>query len=522
MLTHLHRSLASALGRSSRADPRAIAWVQSLHGLNFSSSSESDGPSSSSGDSSSSDDELEHNPNISQAAGAASPETSTPTDESYDATAEFEALTAAAAASSYTEDQGGMSASQAWNKIDGGFPVSEAFDQLVRSLDNQSEEDVLRIAQEEEAVRHSNRAAAQSNPADKATAKPFQKLQRASDEDFLVLAEAIEAYFSVAPNADPRRDGLGPFERAILASMATHFRDEYGDGGRSEAMPAELAIGSPLEKRVVNMAPPGRLAWEILGVDEERGVVHWAVDLTDGKAPDPWRNALLSDQAKTIMYTMHKTDSTKYSVEALAKAFKIRQQRVMAILALKELEAASPDAQDPELEELRNRMEGAVWGCHEATGSGERHIVTVPSYPAYAEADIQSVMSRLEAAVGKSASEIQDEDLTPEIAQQVLGIKPHSLVEEDLAAAEEANLIEEFKRAIEFNMGKAGSTVSRKNRRHAAPKRPEEGWSLAVTPLGPGAGVPYIAQPDGTRRELNIDEALLVERKTPKPRRKVV
>lgn len=186
------------------------------------------------------------------------------------------------------------------------------------------------------------------------------------------------------------------------------------------------------------------------------------------------------------------------------------------------MEAASPDAQDPEAEELRAMMEGGVWGCLEATGSGERHIVTVPSYPAYAQADSAAVMSRLEAAVGKPSSEITDADLTPEIAQQVLGVKPHSVVEEELAASEEANLVEEFKRALDFNMGNTGTDISRGNRRHAAPKRPDEGWSLAVTPLGPNAAEAYIAQPDGTRRPLNPDEALLAERKTPRPRRKVV
>lgn len=518
LLTHLHRTLASALGRSSRTDPRAIGWIQRLQGHYFSSSSDSDGPSTSDGDSSS-DDERENSPKTSAAEASASPKEVVFEAETYDPTAEFAALGAVAA--SQTEKQS-IPAAKAWHKIDGGFPVSEAFDELVRSLENMTEDDVFKLAEEEEAIRHGNKAAAFAAPEDKGAAKLFRPLQRATEEDFLVLAEAIEAYLSVAPVSDPRRDGIGNFERAILAGMATHFRSEYGDGGRSEAMPPELAVGSPLEKRVVNMAPPGRLGWEILGVDEERGVVHWAVDLTDGKAPDPWRNGLLSDHAKNVMYDLHKRDPKQYSVEALAKAFKVRQQRIMAILALKELEAASPDAQDPEAEELRSMMEGAVWGCIEATGSGERHVVTVPSYPAYAQADTAAVMSRLEAAVGKPSSEITDEDLTPEIAQQVLGVKPHSVVEEELAAAEEANLVEEFKRALDFNMGKTGTDISRGNRRHAAPKRPEEGWSLTVTPLGPDAAEPYIAQPDGSRRPLNPDEALLVERKTPRPRRKVV
>jgi hypothetical protein len=56
-----------------------------------------------------------------------------------------------------------------------------------------------------------------------------------------------------------------------------------------------------------------------------------------------------------------------------------------------------------------------------------------------------------------------------------------------------------------------------------APRRPKAGWSLVVTPLGGGEGAaPYVAPPGGGRRELTADEALVVERKTPRPRRKVL
>ena len=54
--------------------------------------------------------------------------------------------------------------------------------------------------------------------------------------------------------------------------------------------------------------PPGRLPWEVLEVDEENAVVHWGVDLTEGRAPDPWRNGLLSGEAKRAMAALHARD----------------------------------------------------------------------------------------------------------------------------------------------------------------------------------------------------------------------
>ena len=197
-------------------------------------------------------------------------------------------------------------------------------------------------------------------------------------------------------------------------------------------------------------------------------------------------------------------------------------QLIFLFYFLAELEEASPDAHTPESEELRVLMEEGAWGCNEATGSNERHYVTVPSYPAYAEADTAAISSRLEAILGKPSDEIREEDLTPEIAQQVLGVKPQSDVEEDLAAAEERSLVEEFKRAIDFNMGRTGAGISKKSRSTAAPTRPKEGWSLVVTPLGKDAEQPYVADADGVKRELNADEALMVQRKTPRPRRRIL
>ena len=51
------------------------------------------------------------------------------------------------------------------------------------------------------------------------------------------------------------------------------------------------------------------------------------------------KNSILSDRVKTKMYLDHKKDPVKYSSENLAKEYMVREQRIMAILALKRREA---------------------------------------------------------------------------------------------------------------------------------------------------------------------------------------
>ena len=70
--------------------------------------------------------------------------------------------------------------------------------------------------------------------------------------------------------------------------------------------------------------------------------------------------------------------------KALAKMFRIRQQRVLAIIALKQMEAdaeASGFLKAGEEDELQILMEEEVYDCIESQGTGERNIVTTASFP---------------------------------------------------------------------------------------------------------------------------------------------
>ena len=65
-----------------------------------------------------------------------------------------------------------------------------------------------------------------------------------------------------------------------------------------------------------------------------------------------------------------------------------------------------------------------------------------------------------------------------------------------------------------------GKDVERGSRASKLPKRPEQGWSLVVRCKGrKGIASSYVSHPDGTQREPNADETLLLLRATPKKRR---
>lgn len=69
-----------------------------------------------------------------------------------------------------------------------------------------------------------------------------------------------------------------------------------------------------------------------------------------------------------------------------------------------------------------------------------------------------------------------------------------------------------------------GTSLSRSSRKKHPPPRPPGGWSLLVQPLGRAARAgerePYVALPDGSKRELTEDERLHLERQQPRPHRK--
>lgn len=66
----------------------------------------------------------------------------------------------------------------------------------------------------------------------------------------------------------------------------------------------------------------------------------------------------------------------------IAELFRVRQQRVMAIIALKELEDER-EAKGEELAYDLHAFMAELHGCHETRGHFERHVRLLPTKPAF-------------------------------------------------------------------------------------------------------------------------------------------
>jgi hypothetical protein len=444
--------------------------------------------------------------------------------------------------------------------------------------------------------------------------------------DYRLAAEAAEALVAASaalPGGPP--PGVADADLALLRGLAAALRTDpslageppAGAGGAGSdaaaaaasaarsgaAAPAARLAAALASPPVVNAAPPGRLPWEVLAVDEGRGIVHWGTDLTDGAAPDPWRAALLTDDAKALMarWSAEAPDG-RGAPEALAARFGVRVQRVLAAVELKRREAAAeaeveaataaaarraeklaasaarraahlaaaaggeggegaeagaeasaepaaepadasaaaaaaPAAPPPpgaaaqaaELAELAAWLERAGHGADAATGPGEAHRVTLPSFPSYApvegNVDAERVLARLAAALGRaSIDDVGEEDVTPARARAALGIESAEEIGAALAAAEEAGAVAEFSAALARNARVAGGGGAARAAARAARRRPKGGRDLVVTPVGGGGGEreAYAVRPDGSRRPLAEAEAEGAARRTPRPRRRLL
>jgi len=283
---------------------------------------------------------------------------------------------------------------------------------------------------------------------------------------------------------------------------------------------------------VVNTAPPGRLPWEILRVEEGKAAVHWSVDFTEGKAVDPWRNADLSSEVKTDMYELHKANPKVWTVDALAKRYRVRSHRVMAVLKLKEIEEqrrATGQATD-NAKKFGHLMEKVVLNSREAVGSGEQHYAIIPSFPNFKTVGAGAVLEKLEAKFGADGIDIHTIDpakaMTPALARELLGVPSRRSVEARMTAKQEVHSMDVFREKLQYNVGDIVPGLTRVSRKRGGiAKKPDGGWSFVVTPLDSGgkkkntdsSSAPYVARPDGSKRELTDEERFVWEKKFNRP-----
>eukprot|EP00884_Botryococcus_braunii_P020318 jgi/Botrbrau1/6970/Bobra.0165s0008.1 len=110
---------------------------------------------------------------------------------------------------------------------------------------------------------------------------------------------------------------------------------------------------------VINAAGDGVPAWEFLGADDETLTQSWVFDMVGGLGGRVEENARLSDDAKKYMYILHMQGM---GVADLADMFRIRKQRVMAIIALQHLEAQDRLDGQPLLHDFALKMDGGRLG----------------------------------------------------------------------------------------------------------------------------------------------------------------
>ncbi|XP_006644853.2 protein GAMETE CELL DEFECTIVE 1, mitochondrial [Oryza brachyantha] len=208
------------------------------------------------------------------------------------------------------------------------------------------------------------------------------------------------------------------------------------------------------------------------------------------------RGAYLKDSEKQEMYRLHKEDPETYTVERLAKDFRVMRQRVHAILWLKEMEEEEERKRGKPLDDS---VEILLDSCPEFFNSHDRefHVATLPYKPDF------KVMPE-----GWDGTTRDPDEVLYEISMK-----------------EDQMLYEEFVQRLEFNKKKvAGEVKCHKYSR----RRPDDGWTYMVEKLGAqakrgtGGGWKFVSLPDGSSRPLNDMEKMYVKRETPKRRRRIM
>ena len=125
---------------------------------------------------------------------------------------------------------------------------------------------------------------------------------------------------------------------------------------------------------------------------------------------------------------------------------------------------------------------------------------------------------------------------TPE--HELREILPKYLTDDERAANEEKELVRQFRANLEYNTGAAAPGLNRKGRHKHPTGRPKGGYGLLVTPLVNDNGKkaharakregrslkppkPYVAYADGTKRDLNDDEEVMMRRRKVMPFRRL-
>ena len=127
------------------------------------------------------------------------------------------------------------------------------------------------------------------------------------------------------PSQQPSKDSKGRadsrslFDAPTDMSVSTDKPSAFGStksGSVQEAEPGFVADGPypypASDVEMTNLAGSTETAWDIIGAVDEHLITWFGMDFTRGTLPEVERNALLSNEAKEMMYQMHKHDNNRY------------------------------------------------------------------------------------------------------------------------------------------------------------------------------------------------------------------
>ena len=142
---------------------------------------------------------------------------------------------------------------------------------------------------------------------------PSKDLEAKLIADFRQRLKEVEAEPRNADTAFPEPEGAraitpspeAPYNIALkLASLAGRERQrQTEEAERFFRLSCKDHEEPP--PPLVNLAGKGNTAWRVLDWDDKQLVTWWQVDLAGGEVQDNERNALLSDEAKELIYYKH-------------------------------------------------------------------------------------------------------------------------------------------------------------------------------------------------------------------------
>ncbi|WOL13935.1 hypothetical protein Cni_G22715 [Canna indica] len=312
----------------------------------------------------------------------------------------------------------------------------------------------------------------------------------------------------------PQSSSSGGLDWGEASSWSTGLTKEHFDG---EAVGRQVSPTSELSEQRRQVSPASELVEQARAMDDDDEMFRaLEKDNRESKAfVDGWdermmetykllkqvrepgaRGAYLKDSEKAEMYRLHKENPEVYTVERLAKDYRIMRQRVHAILWLKEMEEEEEKKRGKPLDDS---VEILLDNFPEFFNSHDRefHVASLPYKPDF------KIMP-------------EGWDGTTRDPDEVLY---------EISTKEDQMLYEEFVQRLNFNKKKvAGEVKCHKYSR----RRPNDGWNFTVEKLGPldkrgsGGGWKFVSLPDGSSRSLNEMERMYVKRETPKFRRRIL